>query len=117
MGHEPCACGSVTPRIRHLAGRNLCRFKLPEGSSYNPFDAYGELLWRLPLVQFQMIQEDGGRITLRYRSHEDIGTLELTRELEGKVRAVHGATTSLELRRVERFEVDVAKFHSFLSRC
>ncbi len=109
--HERCRCGSISPRIVELRGREITRFIRPGGGTYNPFDEYRVILARLPLRQFQMVQSDEGRLTLNYLADQAIDSLPAASDLSAAVRRVHGA--DLILRRRRRFDVSQRKFNSF----
>ena len=113
MTEERCTCGSVSPRILKLTGRKLNKFSLNDGSSYHPYDAYGEFLWRLPVSQFQMVQQGDSLITLNYKSDKDISGLPVVRALDRRIKKLHKDNVIFRLNKVDFFKID-RKFQAFL---
>jgi phenylacetate-CoA ligase len=115
LSEEPCPCGWRSQRLTLFSGRELCRFLLPNGAQYNPFDAYREFLLELPVQQFQMVQAPGGEITLRCVGDPAVADLEAVRGLAARVLELHGPFRALQVEWVERIESG-RKFHVFLRR-
>lgn len=113
LSREPCACGCALPRIARLTGRALTRFLAPGGKTYNPFDAVGRYLLRLPVNQFQLVQQSPSRIVLRYDSERDIDGLEDVEAVAAGLKRIHGCEMQFELVRVDRF-THSGKFQAFL---
>jgi len=111
LSSELCRCGAVSPRIIHLRGREITRFALPGGGTYNPYDEYRVLLAQLPLRQFQMVQRGGHGLTLNYVSDQAVDALPAAADLNAAVRHIHGV--DLALRRRHQFDVSLRKFNSF----
>lgn len=65
-GPRQCACGRSSPTVRRFLGRERNLLLRPDGSRHWPtvgFHRWGEVL---PIRQFQFIQEDRHRITVRF---------------------------------------------------
>jgi len=113
---EPCPCGWSSQRLERFTGRDLCRFVLPDGRQYNPFDAFREFLLGLPVQQFQMIQRSNAEIALRYVGDRAVADLDAVRGLGARVVELHGPHAAFRVERVERIErmEGGRKFHAFL---
>jgi phenylacetate-CoA ligase len=114
INSTPCTCGNNSPRIIRLTGRQLTRFIMPDGRSYNPFDEFGKLILDLPIKQFQLIQEKSKHITLYYTGNIDISKLKLVHELRNKIYKIHEESYSLKLLKIDQFKTTNTKFQSFL---
>ncbi len=62
---KPCDCGYRGPSIARLAGRTACRFLASGGRLVDP-SKVEPILTKFPLLQFQLVQEEETRLTLRY---------------------------------------------------
>ena len=111
--HTPCDCGLVTPRIVRLTGRAITRFQLPDGRTISPFDAFGPLIRRLPVDQFQMVQRGTRAIVFAYAAGDPIDGLEETRALRDKVLRLFGESVRFRIDRVKDFPHG-RKFESWL---
>jgi phenylacetate-CoA ligase len=114
MTSEPCRCGALSPRLTRLTGRQLSRFKLSNGESYNPFEMYREYLLSLPVARFQMVQEEVEQFTLYFIGDPAVSESPLIHGLRSRVRLLHSDAAVLRLQRVEDFPVD-RKFQVFVA--
>jgi phenylacetate-CoA ligase len=113
LTHQTCTCGSPIPRLQRLTGRALTRFVRPDGTRFNPFEALGTYLLRLPVAQFQLAQQPGHRFVLRYRADGDISTLDDAQALRATLQQTYGRRADIAFEKVDSFASDV-KFQAFV---
>ena len=113
LTRTPCACGLATPRIVRLTGRTITRFRLPDARTISPFDEFGPLIWKLPVEQFQMVQEAPREVAFYYKAEAPIDDLPKAKALRKKVTELFGKGVTYRLVRVADFPRD-GKFESWL---
>jgi len=112
---SPCSCGSVSPRISKLIGRELNMFLTPGGDSYNPYDVYGKYLLKLPVSRFQMVQQDDNKATIYYIGDHDLSNHAMVRAIKREFERIHKGQSFLQFNKVDSFKKK-GKFHVF-KRC
>jgi phenylacetate-CoA ligase len=98
IASEGCSCGYAGPSIVRLSGRTGGRFEDRQGVRVDP-SRVEPVLSRLPLRQFQLIQESRTSLRLRYVALEPIAGFE---ELERALASLLGGPVNLSVERMEQ---------------
>jgi phenylacetate-coenzyme A ligase PaaK-like adenylate-forming protein len=100
-----CKCGAVTPRILKLSGRDLNRFTDARGNKYNPHDAFGLHLFRLPVTRYQLIHKVGKGLTIYYTGDRDISRHPSIKEIKREFKKLYGDREKLVIRKIDNFDL------------
>ena len=109
-----CGCGLAYPLLHLAEGRIVNLFVGEDGAQFNPYPL-GLAVEKLPVLQYQIVQEDIKQVRIRYLPKADLSdgawseVLQKTREIMGNDCAVH-------IEKVDRFETGEKTLQKFLCR-
>lgn len=109
--HE-CGCGIKHPLLNLVEGRVVNLFVGKDGNRFNPY-LLGQLVDELPVVQYQIVQEDFKKVSIRYIPREVIAE-GAWREVLQRIMERLGDDCQVDIAEVDRFETKEKTFQKFL---
>jgi phenylacetate-CoA ligase len=114
MGEEQCRCGRPFSTIRHVQGRTIDTFSLPDGRVIHPYQLLSTFIagndsW---IRQYQLLQEQRDRIVLRVVPTEAAVSEQLS-QVEQAVRPLLGPGVEFRIQLLDQIPLDhTGKFRS-----